>query len=223
MGPADTRHALIVGSTGIVGNSLAAHLLDRGWAVTGLARKAVADPAGVVPVRADLLQPDALRRALADVRPTHVFLSTWLRHDTEAENIRVNSAMVRHLLDAVRPAGTVRHVALVTGLKHYLGPFEAYGQGPRCPRRPSARSRGRVPYVANFYYEQEDELFAQPPSVQGFTWSGAPSAHDRSAGPSATSMNMGVTLAVYGSSLPQATGAGRSSVPRLAAAVQRRH
>ena len=35
----------------------------------------------------------------------------------------------RDVLEAVRPAGSVRHVALLTGLKHYLGPFEAYGEG----------------------------------------------------------------------------------------------
>lgn len=43
--------------------------------------------------------------------------------------MRVNGSMVRNLLDAVRPAESVRHAGLVTGLKHDLGPFEAYGHG----------------------------------------------------------------------------------------------
>ena len=67
--------------------------------------------------------------ALAGHKPDAVFIATWSRQANEAENIRVNAAMVRNLLDALRGAGSVGHVALVTGLKHYLGPFEAYGQG----------------------------------------------------------------------------------------------
>jgi hypothetical protein len=49
----------------------------------------------------------------------------------------VNGGMVRNVLDAVSKAETIQHVALVTGLKHYLGPFEAYGKGnlPATPFR----------------------------------------------------------------------------------------
>ena len=52
-----------------------------------------------------------------DTVGTHVFFNTWMRHDTEAENVRVDAAMVRNLLDAVRPIGTVRHFALGTAKK----------------------------------------------------------------------------------------------------------
>src|SRR3712207_7648077 len=47
------------------------------------------------------------------------------------------TTLFRSLLDALRPKTSVRHVALVTGLKHYLGPFEAYGKGtlPQTPFR----------------------------------------------------------------------------------------
>jgi hypothetical protein len=47
--------------------------------------------------------------------------------ETESENIRVNGAMVRNLLEYWLQ-NSVQHVALVTGLKHYLGPFETYAQ-----------------------------------------------------------------------------------------------
>ena len=97
MSKTSDRSALIVGSTGIVGNNLADHLLSNGWSVAGLARKAVASPPGLQPVVADLLRPDTLAAGLAGLRPTHVFFSTWLRNDTEAENIRVNSAKSRRL------------------------------------------------------------------------------------------------------------------------------
>ena len=187
--------ALIVGSTGIVGNNLSAHLLGGGWSVTGLARRAAADPPGVTPVAADLQRPDELRQALAGLRPTHVFITTWLRQATEAENIRVNAAMVRNLLDAVRPAGTVRHVALVTGLKHYLGPFEAYGKG-EMPDTPFREDEPRLK-VDNFYYAQEDEVFAAA-RQDGFTWS-VHRAHTIVGYAVGNAMNMGVTLAAYAS------------------------
>ncbi|MEQ4599786.1 MAG: NAD-dependent epimerase/dehydratase family protein, partial [Methylobacteriaceae bacterium] len=118
--------ALIAGVGGIVGNNLARHLVAQGWRVEGLARRPP-EIAGVTPIAADLLDPAALARALEGHAPSHVFLTTWLRQPTEAENIRVNAAMVANLLDALRPAASLRHVAMVEGIQHYLGPFEFSG------------------------------------------------------------------------------------------------
>ncbi|MFF2029888.1 hypothetical protein [Arthrobacter sp. NPDC058192] len=67
--------------------------------------------------------------ALAGLSPTHVFFTAWSRRPSEANNITVNAAMVRNVLDTTGPSGNLQHVGLVTGLKHYLGPFEAYGTG----------------------------------------------------------------------------------------------
>ncbi len=152
------KTALVVGVSGVVGGNLAEVLVGEGdWTVYGLARRpGVRD--GVRAVAADLQDAAAVARALQDLRPTHVFLSTWLRQATEAENIRVNSAMVRNVLDAVAGAGSVEHVALVTGLKHYLGPFESYGKGA-LPETPFREEQPRLD-VENFYYAQEDEVFA---------------------------------------------------------------
>jgi nucleoside-diphosphate-sugar epimerase len=190
-----SRRALVVGSTGVVGDNLADRLLADGWDVAGLARKAVGRPAGLRPVAADLLKPESLAAALSGEAFTHVFFSTWMRHDTEAENVRVNAAMVRNLLDAVRPSRTVRHVALVTGLKHYLGPFEAYGKGD-LPDTPFREDAGRLP-VVNFYYAQEDEVFAAA-ARDGFTWT-VHRPHTVIGYAVGNAMNMGVTLAVYAS------------------------
>lgn len=74
--------------------------------------------------------------------------------------------MVRNMLTAIRPAKSVEHVAWVTGLKHYLGPFEAYGKGS-LPQTPFREEQGRL-NVENFYYAQEDELFAAA-EKDGFT------------------------------------------------------
>ena len=166
-----SRTALIAGVSGIVGNNLARHLVAEGWSVAGLAG------------------------ALKDVRPSHVFITTWLRQETEAENIRVNGAMVRNLLDALRQGGSVRHVAMVTGLKHYLGPFEAYGKGV-LPQTPFREEQGRLD-VDNFYYAQEDEVFAAA-ARDGFTWS-VHRPHTVIGHAVGNAMNMGQTLAVYAS------------------------
>jgi nucleoside-diphosphate-sugar epimerase len=187
------KTALIVGSTGIVGLNLAAHLTDQAdWTVYGLARRPSASD-GVTPVAADLLNPDDLQAALTEIRPTHVFLATWMRQPTEAENIRVNRSTVRNLLNAVSKAGSVEHVALVTGLKHYLGPFESYGKG-QLPATPFREEQGRL-NVENFYYSQEDEVF-EAAARDSFGWS-IHRPHTIIGFAVGNAMNMGVTLAVY--------------------------
>jgi nucleoside-diphosphate-sugar epimerase len=189
-----SNRALIVGSSGIVGSATAALLAKEGWDVFGLARKPVAQP-GMTLVAADLQDPALLGIALANVKPSHLFIATWSRQANEAENIRVNAAMVRNLFDALRPAGTLRHTALVTGLKHYLGPFEAYGQGV-LPATPFREEQERLD-VANFYYAQEDELFLAA-ARDGFHWS-VHRPHTIIGKAVGNAMNMGTTLAVYAS------------------------
>ena len=187
--------ALVVGSTGIVGLTLAKHLASQEeWTVYGLARRPSA-PEGVQPVAADLLDPASLRKALKGVSPTHVFLASWMRQPTEAENIRVNSLTVRHLLETVRSGDSVQHVALVTGLKHYLGPFETYGKGS-LPATPFREEQGRLD-AENFYYAQEDEVFAFAERQQA-GWS-VHRPHTIIGYAVGNAMNMGVTLAVYAS------------------------
>lgn len=184
--------ALIVGASGIVGSATAALLHQEGWQVAGLARHPVRQD-GVAPVAGDLQDPASLARALADIAPSHVFLATWQRRPTEAEMIRINRAMIENLLEALRPKGSVCHVALVTGLKHYLGPFEAYGKG-RLPQTPFREDQGRLD-IENFYYAQEDAVFAAA-ARDGFTWS-VHRPHTIIGKAVGNAMNMGTTLACY--------------------------
>lgn len=194
--------ALVVGVSGIVGNNLARRLVERGWEVYGLARRPGATGiAGLRPVVANLLEPASLRAALQGLKPTAVFISAWLRQSTEAENIRVNSAMVRNVLDALAGSQPVQHVALVTGLKHYLGPFESYGKGA-LPATPFREDQPRLD-VDNFYYAQEDEVFAAS-KRDGFGWS-IHRPHTIIGYALGNAMNMGVTLAVY-AAICRATG-----------------
>ena len=197
----DRRVALVVGITGITGQNAARALVEEGWPVYGLSRRTETTLPGVRHLAADVLDPDSLRQALAGIDVSHLFFATWSRQDTEAENCRVNSAMLRNTLEVVTSMSTLEHVCLVTGLKHYLGPFEAYAQRPL--ETPFRETQSRVPYP-NFYYDQEDLLFAAA-AERGFSWS----VHRASTiigWALGNVMNMGVTLAVYGS-LCRATGA----------------
>ena len=190
------RIALVVGASGIGGCSVARELIANGWNTYGLARQPKDDVAGLRPVAADLLDPVSLAAALQEVAPTHVFITTWMRRETEAENIKVNAAMVRNLLVALAPRKTLRHVALVTGLKHYLGPFDAYATSGTLPDTPLRESQPRLP-VENFYYAQEDEVYAAAERDR-FTWS-IHRPHTMIGRAVGNAMNLGTTLAVYAS------------------------
>ncbi|KAA1011196.1 SDR family oxidoreductase [Paraburkholderia panacisoli] len=189
------KRALIIGASGIVGSNLADHLLSSGWQVAGVSRGRTPVSSAIEAITADLGSPDSINGALAGKPFSHVFFTAWSRQATEKENIRVNGAMVRHVMDAVGPAGTLVHAALVTGLKHYLGPFEAYATGA-VPITPFREEQGRQP-VDNFYYEQEDRLF-EAARRYGFSWS-VHRPHTIIGYALGNAMNMGVTLAVYAS------------------------
>jgi nucleoside-diphosphate-sugar epimerase len=185
------RRALVVGATGIAGNNLARHLAGNGWEVYGLARKPEAGDK-IRPVAADLLDKNSVKKALAGLDITDVFITAWLRQSTEHENVRVNGAMVEHLFEALDGAKNLSHAALVTGTKHYLGPFESYGK--TMAETPFREDEPRLP-GENFYYTQEDILFAAAQRI-GFTWS-VHRAHTVIGYALGNAMNMGVTLAVY--------------------------
>ena len=184
--------ALVVGVTGIVGQAVARTLLADGWETFGLSRSGSA-PDGVTAVKADLGDPAGLSRALDGVNPQLVTITAWTRKDTEAENIAVNGGAVRDLLAALEPSKSMRHVALMTGLKHYLGPFEAYATG-EMPDTPFHEEEPRLD-APNFYYAQEDELFSSA-ERNGFSWS-VHRAHTVFGYATGNAMNMVATLCAY--------------------------
>ena len=185
--------ALVVGVTGISGGNLARRLLADGWQVAGLCRRpGRVSTRGSTPLSADLEDAESVAAAVRGTGPTHVFFTTWSRRATEAENCEVNGRMLQNLLDCDGREESVRHVALVTGLKHYLGPFEAYAKAQ--PDTPFSEEQPRLPYE-NFYYVQEDILF-EAAERDGFTWS-VHRPHTLIGWALGNVMNMGVTLAVY--------------------------
>lgn len=187
------RVALVVGVTGIVGRNLADRLLEEGWTVYGLARRPESAPAGVVPLKADLDEPESVHAVLASVPVSHLFQATWTPAETEEKASEINARQLDTVLDALRDgAAQLRHVVLVTGVKHYLGPFKEFGR--YLPETPFHEDTPRLP-LENFYYAQEDRLFAAA-ERDGFTWSvHRPNAIVGYA--IGALMNTGVTLACY--------------------------
>jgi hypothetical protein len=102
--------------------------------------------------------------------------------------------MLRNLLDAVTGSSTLQHVSLVTGLKDYLGSFESYGSSKA--ETPFREDEPRQPGL-NFYYVQEDILFEEA-AKHHLSWN-VQRPHTIIGYAVGNVMNMGVTLAVYGS------------------------
>jgi nucleoside-diphosphate-sugar epimerase len=187
------RTALVFGTTGIVGRAVVDQLrADGGWNVVGVSRNRPDDLPGMEHVGCDLLDAASTRKALAGRSVTHVFYGSWMRQPNEAENCRVNGAMIEHALAASVAGGGLKHAALVTGLKHYLGSFDKYARQEL--DTPFTEDQPRLP-GDNFYYTQEDVLFAAA-TKYGFTWSvGRP--HTILGYAPGNAMNLGTSLAVY--------------------------
>jgi nucleoside-diphosphate-sugar epimerase len=183
---------LVVGSTGITGQSLARLLASqKDWLVYGLARKPLELGSGINSVAADLLDKENLHRAISKLGITHVFFGSWMKMENEAKNCEVNGLMLSNLLDAVQNPD-LKNVSLVTGGKHYFGSFEDSGNFEVIT--PYREEQDRKPGL-NFYYTQEDILFERARS-QGFNWNvHRPQTIVGYA--LGNAMNMGVTLAVY--------------------------
>ena len=195
------KRALVAGATGIVGLNVAEHLRDLGgWQITGISRRPPVGASYMETHAIDLLDREAALTTLATLRPTHVYFCTWTLGKNEDENIRLNGGMLRTLLDGVAAAGTVEHVAVVTGTKHYLGPFEDYGKvTPITPFREDAPRLEKK----NFYYELED-VVTEYAARHGYGWS-VHRSHTIIGYAVGNLMNIGATLATF-ASICKATG-----------------
>ncbi|TMW85859.1 hypothetical protein EJD97_022370 [Solanum chilense] len=170
--------ALIIGVTGIVGNSLAeilplADTPGGPWKVYGVARRARPSWNADHPieyVQCDISNPEDTQSKLSVLTDvTHVFYVTWANRSTEVENCEINGKMFRNVLNVIIPnCPNLRHICLQTGRKHYLGPFELYGKVSHDPPFHEDLPRLDAP---NFYYVLEDILFKEVEKKEGLTWS----------------------------------------------------
>jgi nucleoside-diphosphate-sugar epimerase len=111
----EAERALVTGAGGFVGSHLVRELSEHRFEVVGARRS-----------RADVADPKAMRRLVADVRPTHVFHLAGIRDAPLDELLRVNVYGTANLLDAVADeAPTARTVV--------AGSAAEYGETTREP------------------------------------------------------------------------------------------
>ncbi|KAI4337030.1 hypothetical protein L6164_015491 [Bauhinia variegata] len=171
--------ALVIGVTGIVGNSLAeilplADTPGGPWKVYGVARRPRPNWNADHPIeyiQCDITNPNDVESKLSPLTDvTHIFYVSWVSRATEEENCEINGAMFRNVLRAVIPnAPNLRHICLQTGGKHYVGPFELLGK-IKAHEPPFTEDLPRLD-APNFYYTLEDILFEEAEKKEGLTWS----------------------------------------------------
>ncbi|QTD31730.1 SDR family oxidoreductase [Pseudomonas fluorescens] len=158
----DKHVALVVGSSGIIGNALVETLFSApDWTVRALRKTNLS---GVEAIECDLSDAHATRRALeAATDSTHVFYAA-LRTDSDlARESEINTAMLRNVLDGLKANG-----APLQRVVHYQG-AKVYGVHLGASVAPFYEDDPRH-VAANFYYAQEDLLRERQVS-DGLDWS----------------------------------------------------
>lgn len=153
--------ALIVGATGVVGQACLRHFAGLpGWKALGVARRAIALPAGAEALQLDLQDSAACAAALQgrdDI--THMVYAAVYEQPgglvggwRDQEQMDTNLQMLRNVIEPLdRPGGPLRHVTIMQGGKAY---------GVHIHPQIAVPARERWPRDAhdNFYWLQEDFL-----------------------------------------------------------------
>ncbi|XP_065865303.1 (S)-8-oxocitronellyl enol synthase CYC2-like [Euphorbia lathyris] len=180
IGNSDTSEfsALIVGVTGMVGLSLAEALKNpaisgknRAWKVYGIARSTSLPtwfPSSLLDdfIPVDILDQEVTTKKLTPLssRITHIFWVVRQHVNSEETNIILNSTMLKNVLNVMKSASSsskFKHITLLTGTKHYMGPIFDTNFGKKVlvldQDPPFKEDVPRLPYP-NFYYALEDLL-----------------------------------------------------------------
>jgi nucleoside-diphosphate-sugar epimerase len=194
------KHALIVGSSGIVGHPLAQRLLlQPEWKVTGIARRGYEHkPEGLNLITCDITSREDCENSLGNLNDiTHVFYVIWVNTKDDETNCSVNRKIIQNILSVVQKASPgLVYFYLQTGTKHY-GNWVGPEKGQITPAREDL-PRLKAPM---FYYDLEDVLFSEN---KGKSWTYNIARPATIVGWSArTQMNLGVTLAVYATILKE--------------------
>lgn len=166
---APPRKVLVVGALGVVGRAAVERFAAQpGLPVVALARRQPDFAPNASWISADLRDAQATRAALAAHPDTTHLVYAALNEQADLlqgwraqENVDLNTAMLRHTLDALRDA-PLAHVTLLQGTK-------AYGVHTGRPMRVPARETDAVRDHANFYFDQQD-LMAAHAAKAGFGW-----------------------------------------------------
>ncbi|KAJ8565424.1 hypothetical protein K7X08_008000 [Anisodus acutangulus] len=173
---------LVIGVTGVVGNSLAETLSSTDtpggpWKVYGVSRRGtpVCNIAKVKYIQCDVsVATDAQAKlsTLEDV--THIFWVTSAFDLSTAKCCEINAAMLHNVLNAVIPnASNLCHICLQTGGMHYMGIHKSIDGKLHVISHdpPFTEEMERLENIHNFYYALEDVLFDEVSRKPSLTWS----------------------------------------------------
>jgi nucleoside-diphosphate-sugar epimerase len=142
----------VAGATGVIGVRLVPLLVAAGYQVSGMSRSAAkagaVQAAGAAPVIADVFDPQAVLRALAEARPDVVIhqltdlprnLEPALMAEATVRNARIRGEGTRNLVQAALASGARRLIAQSIAWAYAPGaephteadPLELAGEGPR--------------------------------------------------------------------------------------------
>lgn len=148
-----SRRAAILGAEGLIGSYLRTELLDQGWDVVGMSRRASStEHARYEHVRVDLLDRDEAFARLAHLTDvSHVYFCGFLWSTNPAEEVTQNLALLVNGVEALEAASPgLEHVCLFEGGKWYGCHVHAF-------KTPAYEDDPRV-MPPNFYYDQQDYL-----------------------------------------------------------------
>lgn len=160
---------LVVGASGLVGTAAVESFARNGWSVTAVSRRRPdVDDVVFAHLPLDLTDAEQCRQELsrrADL--THVVYAAAYEQPglvagwSDPEQMSVNRAMIRNVVDPLAAAGSLQHVTLMQGTK-------AYGVHLHRIPLPAREDAPRDPHE-NFYWLQEDYL-REVAGRAGFDW-----------------------------------------------------
>lgn len=173
---------LVIGVTGVVGNSLAETLSSTDtpggpWKVYGVSRRGMlmCSVSEVTYIQCDVSVATDVQSKLSTLKDvTHIFWVTSAFDLSTAKCCEINGAMFRNVLSTVIPnALNLRHICLQTGGMHYMeinksidGKLHVISHDP-----PFTEDMERLENIDNFYYTLEDVLFDEVARKPSLTWS----------------------------------------------------
>lgn len=164
--------SLVTGGAGFAGSHLIEHLLDGGAPVAawsrGGGRPPAAAPSGVRWTAVDLLDRDAVREAVAALRPSVIYHCAGVAHvgnswTDPVQPLRVNVIGTHHVLEAVREAGLACPVLVTGSALVYrpssepiaeddpLGPADPYGVSKLAQETLAIRAGGVAVFVVRSF------------------------------------------------------------------------
>ncbi|AWB33163.1 NAD-dependent epimerase/dehydratase family protein [Orrella marina] len=158
------KHALVLGSTGVIGGSIVKQLLNEGeWRVTCVNRSGTA-PQGADALALDILDDKSFKAALKSMPAvTHLFYAAYQPRSSRFLEIEPNLDMLRRAIDLAEVhAGSLQRVVLITGGKYYGLQWGAI--------KTPARETDPRHLAPNFYYQQHDHLVERS-IAGGWSWS----------------------------------------------------